>query len=241
MPTFRETDATKKIANYYYGAGQSFTVNDLSCNESHLFLGWFENTSNMVVSSNGNATFTMPETTPTSPVNHVYAPVWVNNEYEITVKTGTSWVKDETKTPRITYSPDGSSDVLEKLEFAFSINPLPDELSGLTFNENQLITTTPITLQNNETYKECEVKATVSFNNGATKEIKITITIVDEIMINSINVATINHVYNGQLHNGTRDINGDRVLDVKMTHDIEGNLLTTETTLSEGVHYRIYK
>ena len=239
--TVTGTDATKKIANYYYGAGQSFTVNDLSCNESHLFLGWFENTSNMVVSSNGNATFTMPETTPTSPVNHVYAPVWVNNEYEITVKTGTSWVKDETKTPRITYSPDGSSDVLEKLEFAFSINPLPDELSGLTFNENQLITTTPITLQNNETYKECEVKATVSFNNGATKEIKITITIVDEIMINSINVATINHVYNGQLHNGTRDINGDRVLDVKMTHDIEGNLLTTETTLSEGVHYRIYK
>lgn len=239
--TVTGTDATKKIANYYYGAGQSFTVNDLSCNESHLFLGWFENTSNMVVSSNGNATFTMPETTPTSPVNHVYAPVWVNNEYEITVKTGTSWVKDETKTPRITYSPDGSSDVLEKLEFAFSINPLPDELSGLTFNENQLITTTPITLQNNETYKECEVKATVSFNNGATKEIKITITIVDEIMINSINVATINHVYNGQLHNGTRDINADHVLDVKMTHDITGNPLATETSLSEGVHYRIYK
>ncbi len=235
------TDATKKIANYYYGAGQSFTVNDLSCNENHLFLGWFENTSNMVVSSNGNATFTMPETTPTSPVNHSYAPVWVNNEYEITVKTGTSWVKDETKTPRITYSPDGSSDVLEKLEFAFSTNSLPDELSGLTFNENQLITTTPITLQNNKTYKECEVKATVSFNNGATKEIKITITIVDEIMINSINVATINHVYNGQLHNGTRDINADHVLDVKMTHDITGNPLATETSLSEGVHYRIYK
>lgn len=236
------TDATKKIANYYYGAYQSFTVKDLSCNEKHLFLGWFENASNMVSSNSGIATFTMPETTPTSPVNHIYSPVWVNNEYEITVKTGTSWVKDETKTPRITYSPDASgSDVLDELEFAFSTNPLPTELSGLTFDENQLTTTTPITLQNNETYKECEVKATVSFNKGATKEIKIVITVVDEIMINSITVATIDHVYNGQLHNGRGDINGDRVLDVKMTHDIEGNPLATETSLSESVHYRIYK
>lgn len=229
-------------SHYYYGPGMSFTVPDMSCSDNHLFLGWYKDDNNLVASNNGNSTFEVPNTALTSPVNYVYAPVWVDNEYSITVKTGTEWKKDGENTPKIAYSPDGSSsDVLSKLNFEFTTNPLPAELTGLQFDGNQLIGTP--TLQGSDTYKKYDLTATVSLNNGTKQDITISVTIVDEIMINSIAVASTNHIYNGQLHNGTQGggVNSDYVLDVKMTHDIDGTQLTEPQQLREGIHYRIYK
>ena len=226
---------------YYYGPGMSFTVPDMSCSENHLFLGWYEDDDNLVASDKGSSTFEVPNTALTAPVDYAYSPVWVDNEYSITVKTGTEWKKDGENTPEIAYSPDGTSDVLDKLNFEFTTNPLPAELTGLQFDGNQLIGTPK--LQGNDTYKKCDLKATVSLDNGTKQEIAISITIVDEIMINSIEVASTNHIYNGKLHNGTQGggVDEDYVLEVKMTHDIDGKELNKPEILREGVHYRIYK
>ena len=226
---------------YYYGPGMSFRVPDMSCGDKHLFLGWYQDNNNVVTSDNGNSTFEVPTTALTSPVNYFYFPVWVDNEYSITVKTETEWKKDG-ENPKIAYSPDGSgSDVLGKLNFEFTTTQLPAELTGLQFDGNQLIGTPK--LQGNDTYKKCDLKATVSLDNGAKQEIAISITIVDAIMINSIKVASTNHIYNGKLHNGTQGggVDEDYVLEVKMTHDIDGKELNKPEILREGVHYRIYK
>lgn len=220
--------------HYYYGAGQSFTVSNPSCNDGHFFLGWYENDNNLVASDNTGATFTMPQETPTQLVSNYYSPVWVDNEYAITVKTGTEWKKDDAITPKIDYTPAG---VIGKLDFKIT-SELPEELKDLTLVDNQLIGTPQFV--NNETYKSLPVTASVSFNNGTAQTINITITIVDEIMINSIEVASIPHTYNGELHNGMQG-SDDYVLDVKMTHEIDGSELDQPQPLREGIHYRIYK
>lgn len=230
-------------SHYYYGPGMSFTVPDMFCRDNHLFLGWYKDDNNLVASNNGNSTFEVPNTALTSPVNYVYAPVWVDNEYSITVKTGTEWKKDGENTPKIAYSPDGSSlDVLSKLNFEFTTNSLPAELTGLQFDGNQLIGTP--TLQGADTYEKCNVTASVSLNGGTAKQpIYITITVVDENMINSIEVASRNHVYNGLVHNDIprSGVGRDYLFDAKMTNDITGAPLPDPSPLREGVHYRVYK
>lgn len=220
--------------HYYYGAEQSFTVSNPSCNDGHFFLGWYENDNNLVASDNTGATFTMPQNKPTQLVSNNYSPVWVDNEYAITVKTGTEWKKDDAITPKIDYTPAGA---IGKLDFKIT-SELPEELKDLTLDDNQLIGTPQFV--DNETYKSLPVTASVSFNNGTAQTINITITIVDEIMINSIEVASIPHTYNGKLHNGMQRSN-DYVLDVKMTHEIDGSKLDQPQRLREGIHYRIYK
>ena len=233
------TEETEKVQNYYFGAKQEFTVNDLSCNEHHLFLGWFENNTKIVASEDGSATFTMPSTTPTSITTDTYYPVWVDDEYSITVKTQTEWKKDGDITPQIAYTPAyTSNDVLSNLSFKMP-SDLPNELTGLSFDGNQIIGTPTL---HTDTYKKLEVTATVSLNEGTPKDIKLSITVVDENMINSIALATRDHIYNGQLHNGrSGNVGGDYLFDVLMTHDIAGQELPSSTSLTEGVHYRIYK
>ena len=240
-----------KYAYYYYGPEQSFTVEDLSCDDGHLFLGWYENNQHYVSSKEGSATFTMSNKIPTSTTTKYYYSVWVDNRHEIAVATGTSWTENATITPKISYEPDYTNgpDVLSSLHFTLSSydgnKNQPEELKGLTFKNNQLIGTP--TLQGADTYKKIEVKATVKLgDNGEEKEISIPITIVEAKMINSVDVATKPHIYNGLPHNQRQVGTGtseDYVLDVKMTKDIMGDPLPADDVLSlvEGVDYYISK
>lgn len=240
-----------KYAYYYYGPEQSFTVKDLSCDDGHLFLGWYENNQHYVASKRGAATFTMPSETPTNTTTKYYYSVWVDNRHEIAVATGTSWTENAKITPKISYEPDYTNgpDVLSSLHFTLSSydgnKNQPEELKGLKFTNNQLIGTP--TLQGDNTYKKIEVKAKVKLgNDGGEKEISIPITIVEEKMINSVDVATKPHTYNGLPHNQRQEGTGtseDYVLDVKMTKDIMGDPLPDdeEVSLVEGVDYYISK
>ena len=240
-----------KYAYYYYGPEQSFTVEDLSCDDGHLFLGWYENNQHYVSSKEGSATFTMSNKIPTSTTTKYYYSVWVDNRHEIAVATGTSWTENATITPKISYEPDYTNgpDVLSSLHFTLSSYDgdanQPEELKGLTFKNNQLIGTP--TLQGADTYEKIEVKATVKLgDNGEEKEIFIPITIVEAKMINSVDVATKPHIYNGLPHNQRQVGTGtseDYVLDVKMTKDIMGDPLPADDVLSlvEGVDYYISK
>lgn len=242
------------VQYYYFGADMKFELTELSCTLEHLFMGWIKTDGTEVVPVNAaKATFVTPSKAPEGTIYGAgsqwnveklyYNAVWVDNEYSITVKTGTEWKKDGENTPKIAYSPDGSSsDVLSKLNFEFTTNPLPAELTGLQFDGNQLIGTP--TLQGAETYKKCDVTASVSLNGGTAKQpISITITVVDENMINSIEVASRNHVYNGLVHNDIPNsgVEGDYLFDAKMTNDITGTPLPEPSPLREGVHYRVYK
>lgn len=245
------TGNVEKYAYYYYGAGQSFTVEDLSCDDEHLFLGWYENNQHYVSSKEGSATFTMPNKIPTSTTTKYYYSVWVDNRHEIAVATGTSWTENATITPKISYEPDYTNgpDVLSSLHFILSSYDgnanQPEELKGLTFKNNQLIGTP--TLQGAGTYKKIKVKATVKLgDNGEEKEISIPITIVEEKMINFVDIAAKPHIYNGLPHNQRQVGTGtseDYVLDVKMTKDIMGDPLPADDVLSlvEGVDYYISK
>lgn len=236
---------------YYFGPNQSFVVNDLTCGEKHLFLGWYNDKKHLVASKDGSAIFMMPNEEPTGTKIEPYYSVWVDNKHEIAVATGTSWTENARITPKISYEPDYTDgpDVLSSLHFALSSydgnTNQPEELKGLTFKNNQLIGTP--TLQGNDTYKKIEVKATVKLGDkGETKEISIPITIVEEKMINSIDVATKPHTYNGLPHNQRQEGTGtseDYVLDVKMTKDIMGDPLPDdeEVSLVEGVDYYISK
>lgn len=237
-----------EAGNYYFGAKMQFDLKELACSEKHLFMGWINaDGSDIVPVVTDKATFEMPDETPETSgdlsVDELsYSAVWVDDEYEITVKTGTQWVEDGVNTPQIAYSPnEGSSNVLEELKFTIT-STLPAELTGLSFSENKLIGTP--TLQGAATYKKCDVTASVSLNGGTAKQpISITITVVDENMINSIEIASRNHVYNGLVHNDIPNsgVGGDYLFDAKMTHDITGTLLPGPSPLREGVHYRVYK
>lgn len=241
-----------KYAYYYYGPEQSFTVEDLSCDDGHLFLGWYEeNNQHYVSSKEGSATFTMPNIIPRSTTTKYYYSVWVDNRHEIAVATGTSWTENATITPKISYEPDYTNgpDVLSSLHFTLSSydgnKNQPEELKGLKFTNNQLIGTP--TLQGDNTYKKIEVKAKVKLgNDGGEKEISIPITIVEEKMINFVDIAAKLHIYNGLPHNQRQVGTGtseDYVLDVKMTKDIMGDPLPDGdiVPLVEGVDYYISK
>lgn len=237
-------DELKKAGYYYFGANMQFAMSQLACSMEHLFMGWISTDGNRIVAATNSddTIFKMPSVAPKGPDDAqnfgveklYYNAVWVDNEYAITVKTGTEWKKDDAITPKIDYTPAGA---IGKLDFKIT-SELPEELKDLTLDDNQLIGTPQFV--NNETYKSLPITASVSFNNGTAQTINITITIVDEIMINSIEVASIPHTYNGKLHNGMQRSN-DYVLDVKMTHEIDGSKLDQPQRLREGIHYRIYK
>lgn len=237
-------DELKKAGYYYFGANMQFAMSQLACSMEHLFMGWISTDGNRIVAATNSddTIFKMPSVAPKGPDDAqnfgveklYYNAVWVDNEYAITVKTGTEWKKDDAITPKIDYTPAGA---IGKLDFKIT-SELPEELKGLTLDDNQLIGTPQFV--NNETYKSLPITASVSFNNGTAQTINITITIVDEIMINSIEVASIPHTYNGKLHNGMQG-SDDYVLDVKMTNEIDGSELDQPRPLREGIHYRIYK
>ena len=230
---------------YYYGANMSFTEDPLTCNEDHLFLGWYDSENNKAVPViSSTATFKDIFSSPlTNHVVYEYSAVWVEDERTLIVESGTEW-KDETGSdaPAIRYTP--ADDVLKDLNFSIiTTNPLPEELTGLTFgstNKNLLVGTP--TLVNGETIAECEIGATVKLtDNGDAENIDITIIIVTDLTINEVDVKTP-HIYNGLPHNPGRNDDGipsDYVLEVKMTED-NGVAMSEPRILTEGYHYRIY-
>lgn len=233
--------------NYYYGANMSFTEGALSCSQDHLFLGWYDAADNKTASvkEDNNAKFTMPSTEPTKLVSYKYDAVWVDNEMDITVRTGTTWAgKTGDYTPEIEYVPTDLN--VNNLTFSLSTydgnTTMPSEFTDLKFEGNQL--QGKVNLQGDDTYKKIVIKAKVKLgDDGEEKETTINVVIVDAYMINSASVdLNKEHVYNGQLHNGTSGTEmDDWVLDVKMTEDIMGDPLQEPATLREGKHYRIYQ
>ena len=236
------TGLNTEIKNYYYGANRSFSVKDLTCdNSDHLFLGWLkqdtETSSPTVKYENSAASFQMPASTPTTSTNYKYKGVWVQSKYAVTVASGTEWTTAEgNKSPKIAYSPEGA---LDKLTFA---NPSATGLGTFSFEKN-VLTGTP-TLKEGDSYEKVSLNVEASLANGKKGTVTIDITCVEEIIIDKVTVATKDHIYNGDIHNGTYTdgtISDDYVLDVEMhSYDDKEDIETTED-LREGVHYRIYQ
>lgn len=238
------TGLNTEIKNYYYGANRSFSVKDLTCdNSDHLFLGWLkqdtETSSPTVKYENSAASFQMPTSAPTTSTNYKYKGVWVQSKYAVTVASGTEWTTAEGKDnnpPKIAYSPEGA---LDKLTFA---NPSATDLGTFSFEKN-VLTGTP-TLKEGDSYEKVSLNVEALLANGKKGTVTIDITCVEEIIIDKVTVATKDHIYNGDIHNGTYTdgtINDDYVLDVEMhSYDDKEDIETTED-LREGVHYRIYQ
>ena len=163
----------------------------------------------------------------------------MQSKYAVTVASGTEWTTAEGKDnnpPKIAYSPEGA---LDKLTFA---NPSATDLGTFSFEKN-VLTGTP-TLKEGDSYEKVSLNVEALLANGKKGTVTIDITCVEEIIIDKVTVATKDHIYNGDIHNGTYTdgtINDDYVLDVEMhSYDDKEDIETTED-LREGVHYRIYQ
>ena len=225
--------------NYYLGKGQSIEMDALNCNateDKDLFLGWYNSDNDVVTVVNSKTTFTAGNT---SSKDVTYYAVWVESEHPIVVETETTWSKGDKLTPEINYVSKEIPDVLNALTFQFGDLSSYPELTNWEFDGNQILGTTK--LQNDDTYKELKLTATVKLGNGATQDISIPVYIVEASIINT---ASINmnqkHVYTGNNHNGS-DLNGqEHLLSVQMTKNLEGDDLDDPVKLTEGTHYRIY-
>ena len=225
--------------NYYLGKGQGIEMDALKCNatdDKDLFLGWYHSDNDVVTVVDNKTTFTAGGT---SSKDVTYYAVWVESEHPIVVETETTWQKDGNLTPEINYVSKDEPDVLKALTFQFGDLSSYPELTNWKFDDNQILGTTK--LQNDDTYKELKLTATVKLGNGATQDISIPVYIVEASIINT---ASINmnqkHVYTGNNHNGS-DLNGqEHLLSVQMTKNLEGNNLDNPVKLTEGTHYRIY-
>ena len=231
-----------EIQNYYYGANRSFTVSDLTCTE-HLFLGWLKTDSENSTPNvdyndeNTSASFTMPNTTPTVLTKYKYKSVWVNKTYAVTVASGTEWGATTENPPRIAYSP---KEALDKL--TFTAPEEATELGKFTFAKN-ILTGTP-TLKEDDSVERVTLNVNASLDGGKTEVVTIEITCVEEIIINKVKVATKDHIYNGNIHNGTYvegAVNDDYVLDVTMYNYNDKEDIDEVDELREGVHYRIIR
>lgn len=233
--------------NYYLGKGQSIELDALKCNaaeDKDLFLGWYNSNDNVVTIENEKTKFTAPTTGSLSSEAVTYYAVWVESVHPIVVETETEWTANGELTPEINYVPKDSEkqkDVLNALTFAFGDLTGYPELSNWKFDEtyhNQILGKT--VLQNDNTYKELELTATVKLGNGATQTISIPVYIVEASIINKVSINTNQkHIYTGNNHNGA-GMNGiDHLLNVQMTKDLEGKPIEPRT-LTEGSQYRIY-
>ena len=180
------SQATRNIANYYLGANQPFDLPELSCDMNHIFMGWIEakeTNADFVALNNDKCSMITPNTDATQVKQYLtYYPVWVDNDKNILVVSGTNW--DEKDTPIISVVPDNA---LDKLAFSFKDAISDEELKGITFKDNKL-SGTP-TLQDGDTYFSKDVKATVKWNTGnitSEQEITLHIAIVNEVLINSV-------------------------------------------------------
>lgn len=229
--------------NYYYGANMSFTEIPLACNQKHLFMGWYDAnaTTTIVPIKEEKATFIMPSIPPASLTTYEYDAVWVDNEYTVTVKSGTQWTENGENTPRIEYTPNETIGT-DALNIIFT-NPasIPNEIKNFDIKGNQ-ITGTP-TLQDGTTATQVSMNINVKLGTeGTEKTLTFKVNILKDYLINSVDIAGTNHVYNGKRHNGIPgDMSEDYVLEVKATKDFEGNELPIKPTLlKEGVAYTIY-
>ena len=232
-------EATKNIGNYYLGAKRPFDLPKLSCDKNHIFMGWITDAT-FVALNNGKCSMVTPETDATKmDESLMYSPVWVDNDKNILVVSGTNW--DEKDTPEISVVPDNA---LNKLAFSFKDAISDEELVGITFNGNKL-SGTP-TLQGGNTYFSKDITATVKWNTGnitSEQDITLHIAIVNEVLINTVVINSANnpHIYNGQHHNGYAPNEDDHSLVVRMEKTSDGTALNPEDeNLTDGVGYRIY-
>ena len=130
-------EATKNIGNYYLGAKRPFDLPKLSCDKNHIFMGWIkpgETDATFVALNNGKCSMVTPETDATKmDESLMYSPVWVDNDKNILVVSGTNW--DEKDTPEISVVPNNA---LDKLAFSFKNVISDEELKGITFKDNKL-------------------------------------------------------------------------------------------------------
>ena len=237
-------EATKSIWNYYLGAKRPFDLPKLSCDKNHIFMGWIETgeTESPAFSAlnNDKCSIMTPENDATKmDESLMYSSVWVDNDKNILVVSGTDW--DEKDTPIISVVPDNA---LDKLAFSFKDAISDEELKGITFKGNKL-SGTP-TLQDGDTYFPKDVKATVRWNTGnitSEQDITLHIAIVNEVLINTVVINSANnpHIYNGQHHNGYAPNEDNHSLVVRMEKTSDGTALNPEDeNLTDGVGYRIY-
>ena len=111
---------------YYYGPSQTVTINDMTCNDGHLFLGWYEDDKHFVASEKGSSTFTMPAEEPSAaPSPEIYFSVWVDNDYTIVVPSGKTWSAEDSDVPYIYTVCGNKEDYLETLIFSFDNHYCP--------------------------------------------------------------------------------------------------------------------
>lgn len=237
---------------YYYGPSQTVTINDMTCNDGHLFLGWYEDDKHFVASEKGSSTFTMPAEEPSAaPSPEIYFSVWVDNDYTIVVPSGKTWSAEDSDVPYIYTVCGNKEDYLETLIFSFDNTKVETTYSssvdGLFYGENKLsfegnkLVGTP-TLPEGMNYLQEDIDAYVKLGESGTwKALKIHIRCAENIVIDGISKSQTNHIYDGKPHNGLTEYRGDdndHLLKVSMMADW-GDSQITESDLKEGVHYRI--
>ena len=239
--------STTNYEYYYYGPGQSFTANDLTCNDGHLFLGWYKDDDHLVASNGSFSTFTMPNEVPTSTIPENYYAVWVDNDYTIVVPSGKTWSADDSP---VISTAGGDGDYLNSLKFSFDDEQEKTTYTSMTgglfttgnlsFQDNKLLGTP--TLSEGFNYLQEDIDAYVKLGeNGIWKTLKIHIRCAENIVIDGISVSSNTHVYDGKPHNGLTEYRGDdndHLLKVTMNADW-GDSEVTESNLKEGTHYRI--
>ena len=240
--------------NLYCGANHTIEVsNALTCTQNHNFMGWLKGTAanqgTEIIPSKGRNdaySFNTGTNTPADYKNNktVFTSVWVDNEYPISVKSGTEWTESGDLNQIFT-TPDAAKTLLTyKLP---SLDSYP-ELNGTNATGKQLqmssnyLTGTP-TLSSGDTYKQIELPVDVYVTTGGDtykKTTNVKINIFDKkLVFTKVEQSDIPHAYNGSVHNDI-GANENHLLKVTAQTEDGGSGSVEITDVKEEAHYRIY-
>ena len=240
--------------NLYCGANHSIEVsNALTCTQNHNFMGWLKGTaieqgSEIIASKGENDTYSYNTgvNTPADYKNNktVFTSVWVDNEYPISVKSGTEWTASGDLNQIFT-TPDAAKTLLTyklpSLDSYPELNGTNATSKALQMSSNYLIGTP--TLSSGVTYKQIELPVEVYVTTeGDTykKTTNVKINIFDKkLVFTKVEKSDISHTYNGSVHNDI-GANENHLLKVTAQTEDGGSGSVEITDVKEEAHYRIY-
>ena len=243
----------------YYGSGRTITVpSNLECTLGHHFMGWLKDDTSIEQPINGIGTVNSSETElllqyksgeadATNGIQKTtYTPVWVDNEQDILVKSGTNWTENTSIAPSIDVVPEAA---ISLLTYTLNTNASQHPVLNVSGQEvkfsnehSNILSGTPEIQgegEDNEVVEYTDVTATVSVGE---KNVIVAINpftcYKNEVKIVSVEITESTHTYDGKAHNGLSRLSReeDHLLTVKGVVGTE----TTERVLREGVFYRIY-
>lgn len=243
-----------ELQHLYYGKNCSIEVpNNLTCSASHFFMGWLKgnaaNQGNEIIASTSNQesfTHTTGDGEPGLWSNNktVYTSVWVDNDWPVTVKSGTVW-EAAGNFNQIFTTP---ADAVNLLTYTLcdDVSSYP-ELNGtnapnksLRMVKNYFVGSPTL---NGTASKSINLTVEVSVTksgSGAKKTVTVPMMIYDKkLLFKSVALNNIPHSYNGNLHNDVA-ANENHLLKVTAVTD-DGGTGSSETIdkVTEGVFYRI--